>query len=264
MIAVNRTKYGIPIKEIFFALDLSIIDRNATIIFFVQAGERAEGMRPFKTAIVDLSRDEDMIFGDLSSNTRYKIRRAEREGFVVRVDLKPDQEKIASFAGYFDDFAMQKKFPLCNRKKLSALDGERALSLTSVEAPDGNVLAAHAWVCDRSLKRVRLLYSASHFRSLSESTDRNAIGRANRLLHWQEMAEFKRAGYLHYDLGGLPIDDSDPERNSIARFKREFGGREVIEYTGIIAGNRIGRILAALNGIKGKCKYDNKPLPVSP
>jgi hypothetical protein len=33
-------------------------------------------------------------------------------------------------------------------------------------------------------------------------------------------------------LGGIPIDQRDPEKNAIARFKAEFGGEHVTEYNG--------------------------------
>jgi len=246
VIALTREKYGISINEIYFASNPGDIESSATIVFFVQAAEQAGGMRPFKTSIVDLSPDENTLFNGLSSNTRYKIRRAEREGFLPEIFDIPSKEQIVWYVDYFDEFARQKKFSTCNFRKLNALNNQGSLAITRISGPDGAVLSAHAWVCDRKAGRVRLLYSASHFRQLVDSSDRNASGRANRFLHWYEMTRFKALGYLHYDLGGLPIDESDPERNSIARFKLEFGGKEVIEYTGAVATNRLGKIVLAL------------------
>lgn len=247
MISLKRKKYGVSIDEIYFASSPKSIGSDAAILFFVQAGERVDGMRPFRTSIIDLSRDEDTIMKDLSSNTTYKIRRARREGFVPEMNEAPAASDLDWYADYFDEFSRQKGFSLCNRTKLAALNNEGALVITRVSGRDGNVAAAHAWVCDKQLRRVRLLYSASHFRELTESGDRNAVGRANRLLHWFEILQFKASGYIHYDLGGLPIDSLDAERNSIARFKLEFGGKEVIEYTGLVPGNRFGKMLLRLN-----------------
>jgi lipid II:glycine glycyltransferase (peptidoglycan interpeptide bridge formation enzyme) len=48
------------------------------------------------------------------------------------------------------------------------------------------------------------------------------------------MLQFKKLGFATYDLGGLPLDDSDPTKNSIAKFKLEFGGQQIIEYNGLI------------------------------
>jgi lipid II:glycine glycyltransferase (peptidoglycan interpeptide bridge formation enzyme) len=65
-------------------------------------------------------------------------------------------------------------------------------------------------------------------------------------LHWQEILEFKRLGFEFYDLGGLPMDDSDPVKNAIAKFKLEFGGEHVIEYNGLIPRNIVARAALAV------------------
>ena len=70
--------------------------------------------------------------------------------------------------------------------------------------------------------RARLLYSASHFRSYDKNY-RALIGRANRFLHWEDMVHLKKYGMSIYDMGGIGA-------NSIAGFKKGFGGTEVTEY----------------------------------
>ena len=72
-----------------------------------------------------------------------------------------------------------------------------------------------------------LFYSASLFRELDNSAIRNRIGRANRLLHWQDMLHFKAGGISVYDFGGWYAGDSDLERLRINKFKEEFGGQIV-------------------------------------
>jgi hypothetical protein len=121
-----------------------------------------------------------------------------------------------------------------------------ALLLSSVSDADGSQLSAHAYVKDSSLGRVRLLYSASHFRGMSDSGDRNKIGRANRLLHWHEIRTLKDLGFRLYDLGGIPLDSSDQAKNDIARFKLEFGGEMLIEYNGVLPANAVGKLLLPL------------------
>ena len=100
------------------------------------------------------------------------------------------------------------------------------------------------YVKDSSSGRVRLLYSASHFRARSDSGERNKIGRANRLLHWHEIVTLKDLGFGLYDLGGIPLDSSDQEKNDIARFKLEFGGEMLIEYNGVLPTNVVGKLLS--------------------
>lgn len=249
MIAVTRRKLGVLISDIFFAgRPDTTTGPNASIAFFVQAREYYPGFRPFKTQLIDLSRPESELFGALSSNTRYKINRAEREGLHSRLDTSPSKEEIATYARFYDEFARHKSLPESNLPKLAALNSAGALALSSVADATGKVLAAHAYVSDAETCRVRLLYSASHFRGSQDSGERNLIGRANRLLHWQEIREFKKLGFDFYDLGGLPMNDADPAKNTIAKFKLEFGGAHVIEYNGLIPRNMVARAALAVRG----------------
>ena len=72
------------------------------------------------------------------------------------------------------------------------------------------------------------------------------IGRANRLLHWHEILTLKDLGFELYDLGGIPLDSADQEKNDIARFKLEFGGKLLVEYNGVLPTNVVGRMLVPL------------------
>lgn len=248
MIAIARRKFGIPINEIFFAQHPASINEKAAVLFFVQAGKPLEGCSPFQTLMVDLTAAEETLSSAISKNTRYKINRAEREGLQPEIVLSPSDEQVKAYADYYDLFARQKSLGSANRRKLHALKAAGALVLTSISGTEAGVLSAHAWVHDQTLQRVRLLYSASHFREMTESADRNLIGRANRCLHWHEILSFKKMGLAQYDFGGLPMNDSDPVLNAIARFKLEFGGCPLIEYTGIVPGNALGRMLLAVKG----------------
>jgi hypothetical protein len=43
------------------------------------------------------------------------------------------------------------------------------------------------------------------------------------------------------------MNDTDEEKNAIARFKLEFGGEQVIEYSGFVAGTLLGRLALSLS-----------------
>jgi hypothetical protein len=46
-----------------------------------------------------------------------------------------------------------------------------------------------------------------------------------------------------YDLGGIPLDSTDQEKNAIARFKLEFGGKLLVEYSGLLPTNLLGKMI---------------------
>lgn len=235
MISIVRRKLGIPINDVFFAGNPLEQDPASPIQFFIQAATAAPGFYPFKTQIIDLSKPPAELFRNLSSNTRYKIRRAEREGTTPAVHTSPSPSEVGSFCDFYDTFATQKALGYCNRNKLQALMDTNALILTKATESDGTTLAAHAYIGDQQIRRARLLYSASHYRGAEDTETRNRIGRANRFLHWYEIEQLKQLGYESYDLGGLPIDETNAEKNAIARFKREFGGAHIIEYNGYLS-----------------------------
>jgi len=246
VIAITRSKCGVKISDIFFA---DTIDNQATpspILFFVQAATKHPTLTPFNTLAVDLTASVEEISSPISRNTRYKINRAEREGLTPRIIQDPNETDASLYARFYDTFARSKGLPPCNEAKLRALCSSSGLILSSVSDAQGALLASHAYVKDTSLGRVRLLYSASNFRALSDSSERNKIGRANRLLHWYEILTLKQLGFRLYDLGGLPVNSQDKAKNDIARFKLEFGGKPLTEYSGLMPTSLLGRIILSL------------------
>jgi lipid II:glycine glycyltransferase (peptidoglycan interpeptide bridge formation enzyme) len=101
--------------------------------------------------------------------------------------------------------------------------------------------------------RARLFYSASHFRKSEDSELRNLIGRANRLLHWEDIRFFKEMGLSCYDFGGWYGGREDVEKLAINQFKESFGGEKQREYTYIVPVTAIGKIAAFFHSIvKGR------------
>ena len=66
-----------------------------------------------------------------------------------------------------------------------------------------------------------------------DKTERSMIGRANRWLHWRDIAAFKEQGYAIYDLGGWYAGSGDYEKLSINKFKEGFGGVIQINYNAV-------------------------------
>jgi lipid II:glycine glycyltransferase (peptidoglycan interpeptide bridge formation enzyme) len=246
MIAITRSKYGLPVSDIFFADSVQESLPRTPLRVFQQTARQHRLLKPVQTSVIDLTVPIEDISSLVSKNTQYKIRRAEREGFTPRLVMDPAVDDVARYADYHDTFARHKGLPPCNRTKLKALCESSALLLSSVVDADGNLLAAHAYVKDSSSGRVRLLYSASHFRAMCDSGERNKVGRANRLLHWYEILTLKDLGFRLYDLGGIPLDSSDREKNDVARFNLEFGGKMLIEYSGVLPTNVVGKVLLPL------------------
>jgi lipid II:glycine glycyltransferase (peptidoglycan interpeptide bridge formation enzyme) len=242
MISVSRNKYGICFEDVIFCNAPEYYTLRYALAHFSQAKKPLPGFEARTTPIINLKGDLGVTFCKLSSNTRYKIRRAEREGVTGVFTPSPSDGDLMRFTEHFNKFATQKKLPAANRDKLSKLSLGKNLTIIEAQDKDGNVIVSHAYIADQDSSRARLLYSASHYREVSDTEDRNYIGRANRFLHWFEIQEFARHGYEFYDLGGIPVSTENHQKNEIARFKAEFGGEVVTEYTGYVSNHPLIKI----------------------
>ena len=175
------------------------------------------------TLAIDLALEQDRLFSQISSDTRRKIRRAlDKDHTETSVQGAPSAEVIAEFADTHDDFAKARSLAPVFRPRLYALAATGSLLLSAARSPEGTVLVWHAYVVARA--RAHLLYSVSLLPSADDSDQRNMIGRANRLLHWQDIQHAKGRGYDVLDLGGIDVTGRSAATTRIAQFKRNFGG----------------------------------------
>ncbi len=180
----------------------------------------------YKTIVNDLTETEQEIMAHFRSNVRNEIRRGKKEGFEVENydsnKLKDCTDIIIEFDKHHQTMCKQKGMPIkSERNTLLAYIKSNALAVT-IAKWEGSACVYHVYVCDNEKRsRVRLLHSVSVFRELIDNAERNAVGRANRMLHYEDMVYFKTLGYAKYDWGGY---SEKPEHKNIAEFKAGFGG----------------------------------------
>jgi len=205
--------------------------RNVDLVRCFQQSQPLPGMvcRAFHTILLDLKRDPEQLLAQMKRDTRYEIRRAANQDQLT-CDWPNAQDGLVfqQFCNYYDAFASHKSQPKLNRTWLSLLANDGAITLSRVSDSTGETLVWHLY--HRSSKRATLFHSASLFRKIDTSAMRNKIGRANRLLHWQDMQRFQAEGISVYDFGGWYEGDKDLERLGINKFKEEFGGQIVKDY----------------------------------
>jgi hypothetical protein len=182
---------------------------------------------PEYTLVTNLETDEDALLKGMAQHSRSQIQRAARDGAIANFWRNPDEKVVRQFSALYDEFARQKNLSGINGR-FHALRQSGLLAISNVARSSGEALAWHSYVC--AGPRARLLHSASLFRSLQDSGERNAIGRANRFLHYKDMLAFKAAGVRLYDFGGWYAGDTDAELIRINRFKEEFGGNVELRY----------------------------------
>lgn len=252
MIVLPRRKCGIRLATVYF-LDAPINSLPADLARLRQAISPVSGSTEFPTLHIDLTRTESDLLADCSKSNRYKISRASsRDELTFEPGLRPSEQELADFITFYDHFAASKDLPYSEKQLLESLHAADALRLSRVTTPEGQVLCQHLHVADAH--RARLLYSASHFRDVKESSVRSLIGRANRALHWVEFKKFKEDGLAIYDFGGFVPNSTDPAIRQISEFKASFGGTSVVEYHAMVGLTLVGKVALWARRVLGKDK----------
>ena len=224
MLIQKRKRFGIPYHYIWFAQGPSVSSILKPVVYMQclnPTSARGHLRKTFYTKLVDLNQDSDALLSDTSRSTGYQIKRAIREG--VTFDSLSD---IQEFLTFYNEFTYTKELGQLTE---GDLDGWGKHVFAFVAKSEGKPLAMHSYIVDDELRRIRMLHSASHFRASEDSSHRNAVGRANRYLHYAIMLHFKELGFSQYDFGGYAKGSSDPALQAIARFKDGFGGELVRE-----------------------------------
>lgn len=181
--------------------------------------------RSFSTIVLDLTRSPEALLAACAANCRNEIRRGDKEGLTFRGGL-PDAQDL----DFFDAFMASRGIGRVNYSY--AFDPEAIVTSAYLA---GERLASHLYVIPARSARARLIYSATPT-SAADASDPESnvasgrmVGIANRWLHYQDALFLGHRGARLCDLGGLGAKESDPKIKGINRFKRSFGGDEIIE-----------------------------------
>jgi len=199
----------------------------------VASPENLRNVEPQSTVTIDLTQPESVIFQNFDKATRYEIRRAESKDLIECVLLNSHEiteSSLAQLESNYRGLVKIKGVTPINMQRLSLLQEQGKLFLGKATMPDGTALAWHVYLVAH--RRARLLHSLSLFRDTQQSAQRQLVGRANRLLHWNDIIEFKNAGIELYDFGGYFQGNIDKGRLQINQFKDEFHGVLRTEFNG--------------------------------
>lgn len=225
---------------------------RADIVYFYHmlAPTRSAHLENTKTIMIDLTRPQDELFGELGKNTRYKIKRAEREGVAFTASTQPTDAELSDFiAAHRDLEAREGRSPVDLATLTKIASNDRALVLTKAYDESGEPVSWHVYL--RARGRVRLMHSVTMLVDRDTTRDKGFAGRANRLHHWRDICFFKEAGLEQFDFGGWVGPDGDPKHRSISEFKEGFGGAVVDCYNAVAPLTLLGRLTLGLRAGAG-------------
>jgi lipid II:glycine glycyltransferase (peptidoglycan interpeptide bridge formation enzyme) len=176
----------------------------------------------FTTLFNDLTLDEAFLWKGIKKNTKYEINRAKNKDNLICSEFLGDK---AFFIDFYNKFSIQKGLDQINANSLDCFEDNLIITQVRKEE-EKHVLVMHCYFTDDN-SRARLLYSASH----KDVDDNNLVGRANRLLHWNDILALKSKLYEILDWGGCRVDENGKAETGIGKFKQDFGGKIVREDT---------------------------------
>jgi len=197
--ALARFAFG-PMR----AMHLELKDRRLDA---AQAGGLGFEVDPKLTYEVDLARDEDAIFGGMSSACRRAIRKADKSGVTVE---QAGGEAFADeyYAQLQDVFAKQELVPTYGVERVRSLirhvEPTGRLLLLRARSPEGQSIATGIFPV---FNGTAYFWGGASWRS-------GQILRPNEALFWHAMRELRRRGAATLDLGGA------------GDYKRKYGTTE--------------------------------------
>lgn len=201
----------------YIRIDPELEDPDGSIAAALQSlGWRAApAVQPARTRLLDLSLDEDAIWGGIHRKWRQSIRKGERDDMRV---VPAGIERIGEFHRIHVATISRVGLPMRSEASFAALYAAFAAAgqahLFFSEGSDGvatGTILLLGWGT-----RIVDLYGGT--------TPAGRQLRANYAIKWAAIKEAKAAGYTTYDLWGLPSD-------AVSDFKAGWGGREV-DYVG--------------------------------
>lgn len=220
-------------KEIWFSNEIKHNVFFPPIIYKQYSGKKIKKLgwsaKNYYTSLINLKETIEEIYEKFYKNTKYEIRRAEKENITCSIETD-----LELFRKYFNEEVVNLKISKITKERIDSF--RENLIITKAEYC-GKGLIYHGYL--KAGNRIRLLYSVR----LENCNFPNKIfGFANRKLHFEDIKLFKKMGFEIYDFGGISKDE-DSKLKNINKFKEEFGGKEVKEINYSNIGMRILEII---------------------
>ncbi len=171
------------------------------------------------TLELDIRPDEQDLLAGMRKNTRYSVRRAERDGVVVRASTSPEAVDVL-YRLQEQTVARHKfvPFPLDYlRAEFEAFAADEGAVVLLGEYEDQVVAAAMIILCGDT--------AVYHYGASSNEFPKVP---ASHLVQWAAIKEAKRRGYRTYNFWGIAKDERpDHPWAGLTLFKRGFGGDRV-------------------------------------
>ena len=215
-------------RFLFWQIEPKITDTQAqsfkiiNLLQDLQFVPAIKATQPQHTSVVKLDKDEKDLLASFEKDTRYSIRRAEREGVEVKEFQNPlNNQPIREFYDLYATTAIRGQFPARPLTQFNRAWEEFA--------PD-KMRCFQSWYQEKLLaaalvfitgKKAYLIYAGS----IREDQYKNLF--PTYILQWEIMKSLQKLGVREYDMWGIiPKEAKNHPWQGISLFKRGFKGEE--------------------------------------
>ena len=232
MLEVDQKTFIFNIKEVQFA-EYPFDIENCDLLTFQYCKNKVDvdGFKLIKkhfTSVIDLTKDLDTIWGNISKSTRNYINRAKRDGIKIRIS-----EDYKEFYKVYNSFIKRKGIaPIFRIFGIGTvyIETMRRHGTLFVAEYNGEILGGMVYLED--YPNISAWIAASK-RLEVDKEKATLISRASRLIWWEVIKYAKAKGFKEYDFGGIFSDEEvekDGMKRGIRSFKLKFGGKTVVRY----------------------------------
>ncbi|MFA6171295.1 MAG: peptidoglycan bridge formation glycyltransferase FemA/FemB family protein [Patescibacteria group bacterium] len=182
---------------------------------------RTIDVQPSKTLILDLSKSEENMLGEMHQKTRYNIRLAEKKGVKVK---ELGMENFEDFWKLMNETRDRDGFRLHGRNYYSKMLECAGCGGAGLKK---NEMAVKMFAAEYQGKIISVNLigffgdTVTYMHGASSDEYRNVM--APYLLQWHLIKLAKNLGYKYYDFYGI----DEKKWPGVTRFKKGFGGKEV-------------------------------------
>lgn len=174
--------------------------------------------QPTHNWLVDLTQTEEQILASMKPKTRYNINLAQRKGVTVREGQKEDLLEVYKLLMETAGRGNFRLHPQNYYWEIWEHLHKNNLKVLIAEY-NGKPLAC----------MLLTLFGSTAIYLHGGSSNANKDVMAPYVLHWEAMKTAKNLGLQYYDFGGVaPEGQADHSWSGISRFKRSFGGFELV------------------------------------
>ena len=157
---------------------------------------------------IDLSKEEDELFGAMTSACRRCIRKATKGGVVI---------EVVNDVSFVDDYYSQLQDVFAKQKLVPTYSKQRVQALVKYLLPTGQLLLLRARDREGFCTATGIFPAMNDTMSFfgGASWRSHQILRHNEALQWFAMRYWKARGIIKYDMGGG------------GEYKRKYGGKEI-------------------------------------